>query len=118
MQSNVFDMNILGACLLAIALIFRAAPLCAEPATVEVAAAMAGCEGTSSDREDDDHNQQGDDWARSCHACNFSLGFHPSIAEPLLWTAAVPSLRSAVIITSGALKPPVPPPRTATATIL
>lgn len=110
-------MNILGTCLLAVALIFNAAPRCAEPAA-ELATAMAGCDGTSSDHDDDNHHQQGDVGARGCHVCNFSLVFYPGFAEPLLWTGAVPSVRSAVLLTGGALKPPVPPPRTADATIL
>jgi hypothetical protein len=101
-------MKILAACFLAIALVLRAAPICAAPVQTEAVAMMADCEGVP-DHHDGKSGQKGDDAARSCHACAFPVAT-ADLTQPLR-VIAVQNLLASAQLAGGALKPPTPPPR-------
>lgn len=102
-------MKILAACFLAIALVLRAAPICAAPVQTEAVAMMADCEGVP-DHHDGKSGQKGDDAARSCHACAFPPVATADLTQPLR-VIAVQNLLASAQLAGGALKPPTPPPR-------
>lgn len=102
-------MKILAACFLAIALVLRAAPICAAPVQTETIAMMADCEDIP-DHRDGKGGQKGGDAARSCHACAFPPVATADVTQ-LLRVIAVPNLSASAQLSGGALKPPIPPPR-------
>ena len=102
-------MKILAACIFAIALILRAAPICAAPAQTETIAMVADCE-DGPDHHDGKGGKKGRDAARSCHACAFPLVATADLTQPLR-VIAVQNLLASAQLAVGALKPPTPPPR-------
>lgn len=102
-------MKILAACFLAIALVLRAAPICAAPVQTEAVAMMADCEGVP-DHDDGKGAQKGGDAARSCHACAFPPVAIADVTQPLQ-VIAIQIFLATAQLAGGALKPPTPPPR-------
>lgn len=104
-------MKLLAACFLALALILRAAPICATPSRVEAVAAMPGC-----DEVPVHHGEQpghkGHDAARACDTCAFPRVAENQLSQPRFVIEAM--RRSDIVLLKGdALKPPTPPPRAA-----
>jgi hypothetical protein len=102
-------MKILAACFLTIALVLRAAPICAAPVQIETIAMMADCE-KDPDHHDGKGGQKGGDAARSCHACAVPPTATADLTQPLR-VIAVQILSVSAQLASDALKPPTPPPR-------
>jgi hypothetical protein len=102
-------MKILAACIFAIALVLRAAPICAAPVQTETIAMMADCEDVP-DHHDGKGGQKDGDAARSCHACGFPPVATADLTQPLR-VIAVQNLLASAQLAGGALKPPTPPPR-------
>jgi hypothetical protein len=101
--------KLLAACLLAIALVFRAAPLCASPVATEAVAAMPGCDDMTG-HHDEERGQSEQDAARAYHACAFppvtSAAFNHSMPP-----ADVPSSEAVAGFSGRMAEPPTPPPR-------
>lgn len=102
-------MKMLAACIFAIALVLRAAPICAAPVQTETVATMADCEDIP-DHHDGKGGQKGGDAARSCHVCAFPPVATADLTPPLR-AIAVQNLLASAQLAGGALKPPTPPPR-------
>lgn len=102
-------MKILAACIFVIALMLRAAPICAAPVQTATEAMMADCEGAPG-HHDGQSGQKGDDAGRSCHACAFSLETNAVLIQPER-VVAFQHLVTAAQFAGSALKPPTPPPR-------
>lgn len=102
-------MKFLSACIIAIALFLRAAPICAAPIQADATAMMPDCEQTPT-HHDEQPGQKGNDAARSCHACVFPPVECVILEQPFM-VFAVPALPAVKQLTGGALKPPTPPPR-------
>jgi hypothetical protein len=109
-------MNILAACIFVIALMLRAAPICAAPVQTATEAMMADCEGAPG-HHDGQSGQKGDEAARSCHACAFPPVAFPVLIQPER-VVAVQNLVTSAQLAGSALKPPTPPPRLAPYIIL
>lgn len=107
-------MKALTACILAMALIFRAAPICAAPSQVEVVAPMPGCK-DALNHHDEQPGQKGDEAARACHPCAFPPVVNTTLTQPPT-AAAVPTNQVIEQLTGSALEPPTPPPRNAART--
>lgn len=105
-------MKMLAACLLAIALTFRAAPLCAAPVPGEAVVSMPECSETTA-HHTGDHRPTDRDTAAVCHACVFPPVAAAPLAQPVSSNAAVPAMRRVSQLAGDALKPPIPPPRPA-----
>ncbi len=108
-------MKLLAACLLAVALVFRAAPLCAAPVVAEAAVSMPDCDHSTTDHEGDE-GKKGQDMARACLSCVFPPATDVGLLQPVRWAATVPRVQPASQLNGGALEPPVPPPRLANGT--
>lgn len=105
-------MKFLAACFLTIALLFRAAPLCAVPIAEEQMETMPGCEHPETpDKKMPD--QKNHDAARTCQSCVFPFAVEAVLAQPLPPLEIARRLQTAPQLSGNALKPPVPPPRTA-----
>lgn len=102
-------MKMLASCIFAIALMLRAAPICAAPVQTEAVAMMADCEDFP-DHHDGKSGQKGGDAARSCHACAFPPVATADLTQPLRVIAVQNRLASAQLA-GDALRPPTPPPR-------
>lgn len=102
-------MKLLAACIFAIALMLRAAPICAAPIQTETIVMMADCEGAPN-HHDGQRGQKSDDAARSCHACTFPPVAIAALTQPAR-VIAVQNLVASEQLAGGALKPPTPPPR-------
>ncbi|OYY68191.1 MAG: hypothetical protein B7Y44_09960 [Sphingomonadales bacterium 28-55-16] len=102
-------MKILAACVLAFALVLRAAPICDAPFQSEIIAMTADCE-DASDHHEGKGGKNGGDAARSCHACAFPPVATANLTQPLR-VIAVQNLLASAQLAGGALKPPTPPPR-------
>lgn len=102
-------MNILAACILSIALVLRAAPVCAAPVQTAAFVMMSDCEGAPK-HHDGQPDQNGEDAARSCHACAFPPVAIAVLAQPAS-VIVIQSISASEQLTGGALKPPTPPPR-------
>ncbi len=102
-------MKVLAACIFAIALILRAAPICAAPVETEAVAMMSDCEGAPA-HHDGQRGQKGEDAARVCHACVIAPVVIAVLAEPVQ-AVAVLNFSASEQLAGGALKPPTPPPR-------
>ena len=74
-------MKLLAACIGAIALILRAAPICAAPIQTETIVMMVDCEGAPN-HHDGQRGQKSDDAARSCHACTFPPVAIAALTQP------------------------------------
>jgi hypothetical protein len=105
----VCSMKIIAACIFAIALMLRAAPICAAPVQAGAGTMMAVCEDFPN-HHDGKGGQKGDDAARSCHACAFPRVATTDLTQPLR-VIAVQNLSASAQSAGGALKPPTPPPR-------
>lgn len=104
-------MKLLTACIIAIALFLRAAPICAAPIQAEAVAMMADCEQAPT-HHDEQPGQKGGDAARACHACVFPPLANTTLEQPAM-VFAVPALAAIKQMSGGALEPPTPPPRMA-----
>ena len=109
-------MKFLAACFLGVALIFRAAPICASPMAADAVVLMAECDDTTS-HHGDERGQKGESAARACHACVWppiasAVFYHPMPLVAVLHVDAVTP------VTGGLIEPPTPPPRAASATII
>lgn len=109
------DMKILAACMLAIVLMFRAAPICAEPVQADTIVMMPDC-GGSPNHHERQRGHKGDDVARVCHGCAFPPVAIAVLTKPAA-VVAILSIVASVQLASGVLEPPTPPPRDATRTI-
>ena len=102
-------MKLLAACFLAIALVFRAAPLCASPVTADAVMTMSDCDDAAG-HHGEKQNQNDDGAARACHAC-----VSPPVASPVFNHPMPPtSVPNNTVITRFAgrmAEPPTPPPR-------
>ena len=105
-------MKIVAAFVLAIALIMRAAPICASPVQTETVVMMADCD-EAPDHHDGQNGQKGDDAARPCHACAFPPVAIGVLKQPAR-VIAVQNFAASEQLAGGPLKPPTPPPRDAT----
>ena len=105
-------MKLLTLFLLAFALIFRAAPLCAAPAAALTAAAMSDCADMADDH-DDKHDRQPQSASLACHTCAASLGTMVAFDLPVPWPAPMPDLQHASHLAGATIEPPTPPPRAA-----
>ena len=108
-------MKVLAACILAIALMFRAAPICAAPVQNETIGMMPNCEGAPN-HHDEQRGQKGDDVARACHACAFAPVAIAVLTKPAL-AVEILSISASEQLASGVLEPPTPPPRGVSRTI-
>lgn len=102
-------MKLLAACFLAIALIFRAAPLCASPVTADAVAGMSDC-GDTVGHHDEERGQKGKDAARACHAC-VSPPVFSSVFDHSMPPTAAPDIETIIRFASRMTEPPTPPPR-------
>ena len=109
-------MKLLAICLLAIALVFRGAPLCASPAAGTAVAAMTDCGDAAGDHKSE-RNQKGGDAARVCHAC-VSPPVVSAVFDHPMPLVAVPHVDAMTPVTGGMIAPPTPPPRAASVTII
>ena len=108
-------MKFWAACILVIALVLRAAPICATPTAAEAASAMPDCDhSTTGDEKDQGKTDQ--DAMRNCPSCVFPPSASAVPAKPIQLAATMPRLQPATQLSGGALKPPVPPPRVANGT--
>lgn len=104
-------MKALAACVLALSLFLRAAPICATPVQAEATAMMADCEQVPT-HHDEQPGQNGSDAAPACHACVFPPVENSVVTQPEV-VFAVLSLPAVKQLAGGAIKPPTPPPRSA-----
>lgn len=102
-------MKVLAACLLAIALMLRAAPICAAPVQTDAVTMTADCMAVP-DHHDGQGGKKNDDATRSCHACAVPP---VAIADPpqSLQVNEVRNFSASTQLAGGAVKPPTPPPR-------
>jgi hypothetical protein len=104
-------MKAFAACILALALFLRAAPICATPVQDATVAMMPDCEQAPT-HHDEQPARKGSDAARACHACAFPPVAEARLEQPVVANAVV---TDSVIeqLKSNSLKPPLPPPRAA-----
>ena len=108
-------MKLLAIWLLAIALIFRAAPICASPVTAGAVTAMPGCE-DAADHHDTKQGEKREDAARACHACISPAVASTVFTHPMLPTAVL-NIKTAIRFAGRLAEPPTPPPRFGNETI-
>ena len=109
-------MKLLAICLLAIALVFRAAPICASPVNADAVTAMPGCEDAAG-HDDDKQSEKREDAVRACHACISPAVASSVFTHPMLPTAVL-NIKTATQFAGRLAKPPTPPPRFASACYL
>ena len=106
-------MKLLEICLLAIALIFRAAPLCASPVNADAVAAMPDCDDAAG-HHGDQQGEKREDAARACHACISPAVASSVLIHPMMSTAVL-NIKTATRFAGRLAEPPTPPPRLASA---
>ena len=106
-------MKLLANCLLAIALIFRAAPLCASSVNADAVTAMPGCEDAAG-HHDNKQGEKREDAARACHAYISPAVASSVFTHPMLPTAVL-NINTATRFAGRLAEPPTPPPRLASA---
>lgn len=96
--------------LLAFALVFRAAPLCAEPVAASSVAAMSDCIGMSGEKEDK-HRPASQDASLACHNCIAPPAQSVALDISACWLAEMPVIEPAARLAGSMIEPPTPPPR-------
>lgn len=98
--------------LLAFALVFRAAPLCAVSVADFPAVSKSDCADMASEHGKE-HDGRPQDGLVTCHTCLSSLGLMAALDFSVIWPALRPDIQSVSILAGATIEPPTPPPRTA-----
>ena len=101
-------MKLLAACFLAIALVFRAAPLCASPVTADAITAMPDCDDGAAHHDESGQKEEGA--GRACHACVSPPAASAVFDHPMPPTGS-PISRVITRFAGRIAEPPTPPPR-------
>ena len=103
-------MRVFALSLLVFALVFRAAPLCAEPVAASSVAAISDCIGMSGEDEGK-HQRRSQDALLACHNCIASPAQSVAFDVSAYWLVQVPDIPPAARLAGSMIEPPTPPPR-------
>ena len=96
--------------ILALALVFRAAPICAAPPEAPHVIMAANCENMADQGAPESDHDKGKA-AQICHACAFAVSEQPSSLGAWFWKAPAVLVPSQRQMAGTMRKPPTPPPR-------
>ena len=103
-------MRVFALSLLVFALVFRAAPLCAEPVAASSVAAISDCIGMSGEDEGK-HQRPSEDASLACHNCIALSAQSVAFDISVYWLAEMPVIPPAARLAGSMIEPPTPPPR-------